>query len=267
MKRTRFFFLLIAFLIIAGTPAQSQNIRTEVARLQSDVLAMQKQIMEIEKIFTERMDGLRSLVAQLNDQAAESNIILNRVAWAMEEQESGRPSERALGDEVRRLSERIDEFSTRISAMAQQLNEMRTQYRPLSQAGALGPDAMYNQAFSDFVQGNFDLAIQGFTSYVEIYPNDGRVPSALLNLGDSYSNQNMLPQAIAAYTRIINDHGGSDRVSSALFKRARAELAMQRRDNAIADFRTIVDKHPASPEFDLATTELQKLGVSLPKRR
>ncbi|HSW40695.1 MAG TPA: tetratricopeptide repeat protein, partial [Acidobacteriota bacterium] len=65
----------------------------------------------------------------------------------------------------------------------------------------------------------------------------------------------------------INDHAGWDRVSSALFKRARAELAMQRRNNAIADLRTIVDKHPKSPEFSLATTELQKLGVSLPKRR
>ncbi|HSW38315.1 MAG TPA: hypothetical protein VLL97_02345, partial [Acidobacteriota bacterium] len=202
MKRTHFILLiLIAVIFVAGRPAQSQNVRTEVARLQSDVLTLQKQIMEIEKIFSERMDGLRSLVAQLNDQVAESNIILNRVALAMEEQESGRPSARALDNEVRRLSDKIDEFATRISAMSQQLNELRTQYRPLSQSGALGPDEMYNQAFSDFIQGNFDLAIQGFAAYLEIYPNDERVPSALLNLGDSYAGQNILPQAIASYTR------------------------------------------------------------------
>jgi TolA-binding protein len=263
MKRISFFFLLTAVLF-ASQPAAS-NTRTELARLQSDVLTLQNQLREIEKTFSERMDGLRSLVSQLNDQAAQSTIILNRIAYAIEDQEER--SDGVLLDEIRRLTEKVDDFSIRISAMAQQLNEMRIQYRPMSQTGGAGADTMYNQAFGDFVQGNFELAIQGFSAYLELYPEDEKVPAALLNLGDSYSNQNQQQQAVDSYSMIINNFYQSDRVPSAFFKRARAKLAMQQRDSAITDLRSIVDKFPKSPESDLAKTELQKLGASQTQRR
>ncbi|MBN2337327.1 MAG: tetratricopeptide repeat protein [Acidobacteria bacterium] len=265
MKRNLLLCLLAAS--IAACPLAEAGTKEELVRLQSDVLALQNQIREFDKGYTEKLDSLRSLVIQLNDQAARSGLVLDRISAAMENTEAGtREADRNLLEEVRRLSEKVDEVGTRISAMAQQLGELKVQSASLGPATSpgLSPEVLYNQAFGDFVQGNFDLAIEGFSAYVSTYPAGEKAPDALLNIGDSHIGQNRLPQAVAAFTRVINDYAESAKVPSALYKRARVELAMQEKENATADLRHIVEKFPQSPEAGLAQAELDRLTASKP---
>lgn len=264
-KRNILFCLLAASL--GACPLAEAGTKEELVRLQSDVLALQNQIREFDKGYAEKLEGLRSLVIQLNDQAARSGLILDRISAAMENSESGkRAADQNLLEEVRRLSGKVDEAATRISALAQQLGELKVQSAALAEPppSGLSPEVLYNQAYGDFVQGNFDLAIEGFTSYVSTYPGGDRAPDALLNIGDAHAARNRLPQAVGAFTRVINDHAGSEKVPSALYKRARVELAMQEKENAVADLRNIVEKFPQSPEAVLARAELDRLTASKP---
>jgi tol-pal system protein YbgF len=265
MKRKIYFCLLIAFWALS--PSAQAGTKEEIVRLQSDVLGLQNQFRELQKTFSESTEGLKSLVVQLNDQVAKSNILLGSVSKSLENQASGANSaDQTLLQEIRTLSGKLDDIATRISALAQQLNDLRVQSKSLTQAGApggsLSPETMYSQAFNDFVQGNLDLAIPEFTAYVSNYPGGDKAATALLNIGDAYLNQNKLPQAISSFTRVINDYPSSDSVASALYKRAKAELQMQEIDNAVADFRSIVEKYPATQEAEQAKAELQKLGLS-----
>ena len=269
MKRKSYFCLLAIFL--TAWPLAYAGTKEELVRLQSDVLTLQNQIREFDKTFNERIDGLKSLVIQLNDQVAKSGLTLDRVSAVLENQTSGnRSADQTLIQEVRRLSEKIDDAGTRISALAQQLNELKVQSKSLSESSNRGsnlsPEALYNQAFSDFVQGSFDMAIQGFSGYLTTYPAGDRAADALLYTGEAYSSQNKLPQAIASFTRIINEYPNSEKVPSALYKRAKVELALQEKDNAIADFKNIVERFPATPESDLAKAELDTLGASKPAK-
>jgi tol-pal system protein YbgF len=243
-------------------------------RLQNDVLALQNQIREFDKTFNERTEGLKSLVVQLNDQVAKSNLLLSKVEATLESQASGvRSNDQAMLQEIRNLSGKIDDAATRISALAQQISELKVQSKALnpgmlqsgSTPGGLSADTVYNQAFNDLVQGNFDLAIQGFTAYLNSFPTGEKAAAAQYNIGEAYYNQNKVPAAIAAFTRIINDYSSSDKVASALFKRGKAELANKEPDNAIADFKQVIEKFPAAPESDLARNELANLGVGLTK--
>jgi tol-pal system protein YbgF len=257
--------------MLLAAPARAGT-KEELMRLQSDVLAMQNQIREFEKTFSEKTEGLRSLVVQLNDQVAKSNLILNRVAAALENQASGaNSSQQAVLQEIRNLSGKIDDTATRISALAQQISELKVQSKSLTQGsgnpggGLSSSDSIYNQAFNDFVQGNFDLAIQGFTAYLGSFPTGDKAAAAQYYIGDSYLNQQKLPQAVSAFTRVVNDYPSSDKTASALYKRARAELALQETENAIADFKSVIERFPSAPESDLAKAELQKLGVGTSK--
>ena len=264
MKRITCFCLLVAFL--AMLPLAQAGTKEELLRLQSDVLQLQNQIREFEKAFNEKTEGLKSLVVQLNDQVAKSNIILGKVSATLDNQASGvQSTDQTLLQEVRNLSAKIDDAATRISALAQQLSELKVQSKSISQGGGLSPESMYNQAFNDFVQGNLDLAIQEFTAYINAYPGGDKAASALCNIGDAYSTQNKLPQAIAVFTRVINEYPSSEVVATALYKRAIAELAMQETDNAIADYRDVIERFPESAEADRAQAELRKLGVSAKK--
>jgi len=272
MRRTVCFCSLIAFLATASTAFGGT--KEEILRLQSDVLTMQNQIRMLEKNIREQTDGIKSLVAQLNDQVGKSNLLLGRVSAALENQTAGDKSgNQALLQEVRNLATKFDDSNMRLSALAQQIQDLKVQSKPIETRGfssgggeapgTASPDAVYDQAYKDFIQGNLDLAISGFTSFIQAYPAHDKADDAQYEIGEAYYNSNKLPQAVAAFTRVINDYPNGDKVASAYFKRGKAELAMHERDNGIVDFRTVIDKYAEAPEAPLAKTELDNLGVPL----
>src|SRR5262249_44736324 len=127
-------------------------------------------------------------------------------------------------------------------------------------------DTIFNEAYNDLVQGNTDLAIQGFTAFVTNYPKSERADDAQYYIGEAYYNDGKIPQAIAAFTRVLNDFPNDDRSASALYKRALAEKQINEKENAVNDFRMVIQRFPAANEAALAQGELEALGVSVPTK-
>ncbi len=256
---------LLGFVWIA-LPSSQAGTKEELVRLQNDVLALQNQIREFDKNYNEKMEGLKSLIVQLNDQVSKSDLTLGKIATAIENQSSGlRSADQSLLQEIRALSGKIDDASTRISVLAQQIAELKLQSKPLTQpdlaGGDLSPDAVYDRASGDLVRGNYDLAIQGFASYLNNAPGGDKAANAQYGIAEAYYYEAKMQQAIAAYTRILTDYPDSGLCASALYKRAKAELAIKESENAIADLKEILERYPSSSEAALAKTELQALGV------
>jgi tol-pal system protein YbgF len=274
MKRICFssiiFFLFISSTAFGGT-------KEEIMRLQNDVLALQNQLRMLDKTLREQTDGLRSLLAQLNDQAGKTNLLLTKVTATLESQASGdKTGNQAVLQEIRNLSGKLDDASTRISALAQQVADMKVQSKPISQRllpnggadganPAIAADQAYNEAFNDLIQGNLDMAIEGFTAFIRNYPTNEKADDAQYNIGEAYYNSKQWPQAVAAFTRVVNEFPNGDKLASAYFKRAKAELATQDKESAVADFKTVTERFDSSPEAGLAQIELEKLGVSRSK--
>ena len=273
--RTRNTLLFLAILVTAASGSAVAGVKEELVRLQSDVLALQNQIRVMEKSFNDQVQGLGSLIAQLNDQVGKSGLLLNRLATSMDERAAGgRSDNQAIIQEIRALAGKIDDTATRVSALAQQVSELKVQSKPITtrsyQSGApgtiaLSADNVFNEAFGDLVQGNFDLAIEGFGSFVRNFPTNEKADDAQYYIGEALYSSNKLQEAVTAFTRVLNEYPEADKVASAYFKRAKAELAMQETDNAVADFKTVVEKYPAAAEAPLAKAELDRLGVELTK--
>jgi TolA-binding protein len=166
-----------------------------------------------------------------------------------------------LRTEIRELSEKIDDISIGVSVMAQVLNDYKLQATMRADAGgaSLPPDTMFNQAMRDFILGDFDMAIEGFRAFVEMYPGGDQAARAWLHIGDSHASLQRLRDSVDAYTRVINDYPHTQVVPTALFKRANIEVALQEPSNAIADLRDIIERFPTSAEVELARVELQRL--------
>ena len=266
-------------LLLAASPVAFGGTKEELIRLQSDVLALQKQIMVFEKTFADQTQSLKSLVGQLNDQVGESNVILTRISEALQSQTNqGHSSNETLVSEIRKLGRQIDEAGTRISALAAQVSEINMQTEELQRrrfksigndpvAMALDADTIFHEAYGDLVQGNLDLAIAGFESYLQHFPKSEKADDAQYYIGSVYYTDNRMAEAVAAFTAVLNNYPKGDKAASATFKRAKAELQMGERDNAIADFRAVIKKHPDSSEASLATNELKSLGVKLTQGR
>ncbi len=268
MKHVASACLLIFVFWAAFTPAWAGT-KEELEQLQSDILSLRKQLLGFEKSFSERLEGLKTLVEQLNDQIAESNMLFGRVAAEIEKVASKPSADPEILQGLQSLAAKIDGNGTRISALAQQLSELKVQSKPISQRmlhgsgstedGMVG-DMVYDQAFSDFVQGDFDLAIQGFIAYLSNFPLGEKAALAQYNIGEAYYNQNRMPQAEAAFTRVMNDYPDGEKTASALFKRGMARLAMEETEESVADFEEILKRFPETAEAGLASAELQRLG-------
>ncbi len=273
MRRIDYAAIACALSLWAASPAMGGT-KEELVRLQNDVLALQNQMRLFEKNFSEQIQGLRSLVIQLNDQVGTSGQKLTQLVAALEGRSADdKADSQAILQELRGLRSRIDDSATRISALAEQISQLKLQSKALSErtyqtaagdetALALAADTIYNEAFMDLVQGNFDLAIEGFTAYIRNYPDTEKADDAQYGIGEAYYNSKRLPQAIAAFTRVINAYPSGDKAASAYFKRAKAELALGEKQNAIEDFRTVLEKFPNAPEAALAKSELENAGVS-----
>jgi tol-pal system protein YbgF len=270
MKRIPYLFI-ICVLGVAST-AQA-GVKEELVRLQADVLALKNQISMLEKTFTERTYGIRSLVVQLNDQVGSSSLSLGKISTAIETQTTGDSSlQQTLLQEIRSLSVKMDDTNTRLSALAQQVADMKVQAKPISQrlfqtAGgnpdsmALSADQIYGEAYNDLVQGNLDLAIEGFNAFLRNFPTNERADDAQYSIGEAHYNARRYADAIAAFTKVLTDYSSGGKVASALFKRGKAELLVQQNDSAIADFKTVITKYPTAPEASLARAELARLNV------
>ncbi len=276
MSVRRFSMLVALFLCVASVA--SAGTKEELVRLQNDVLTLQNQMRLFEKTFVEQMQGLRSLVVQLNDQVGNSSQVLGKVAASLETRSEGsRSDSQAILEELRNLKLKVDDTATGVAALARQISELKIQSNALAErtyktaAGdqatmALSADNIFNEAFNDLVQGNFDMAIEGFSAYIKNFPSSEKADDAQYNIGEAYYNSRRLPQAIAAFTRVINEYPSGDKAASATFKRGKAELGVGERENAIEDFKAVVEKFPAAAEAGLAKAELDSLGVDMTRK-
>lgn len=271
MKRRVVFCQL--FLLLALAPSSPAGTKEELVRLQNDVLALKNQILLLEQTFNEQNQGLKSLVVQLNDQVGKSFLLIQKLSAELQAQTSGdKNSSAAVLEEVRALTRKMDDNATQISALAQQIADLKVQSKPITQriyqsaagnpdALAVSADGIYNEAYTDLVQGNFDLALEGFRTFLSSFPSNEKADDAQYNIGEVCFSMRNYPEAVAAFTAVINNYPSGDKIASAYFKRAKVELLMGERENAISDFRTVVQKYASAPEAGLAANELKQLGV------
>jgi tol-pal system protein YbgF len=264
--------LLLLGVVLGASTAQG-GVKEELVRLQTDVLALTNQIRLLEKTVSEQTEGLKGLVGQLNDQMGKSNALLGKISTLLETQAaSDRSSNQSLLQEVRNLNQKLDDTGTRISQLANQVNEMKVQSKPIDERRfqttggdrgslSMSADTIFNEAFNDLVQGNTDLAIQGFSSFVANFPTSEKADDAQYYIGEAYYNSKKMPEAVAAFTKILNDYPSGDKVASSLYKRGLAEVALKEKDNAVEDFKAVIQRHSNSPEAGLARSQLESLGI------
>ncbi|MBM3284642.1 MAG: tetratricopeptide repeat protein, partial [Candidatus Aminicenantes bacterium] len=61
--------------------------------------------------------------------------------------------------------------------------------KPAGPPLALSPQDLYNTAYADYLQGNFDLAIDGFKIYRDNFPESPLADNALYWIGECYFSQ------------------------------------------------------------------------------
>ena len=105
----------------------------------------------------------------------------------------------------------------------------------------------------------YDLAVDGFSLYIQQYPDGENIQQAYIYLGDAYSALEQAKPAAIAYATVLQKFPNSKLTSTARLKYARSIIPLGKTEEAKRYLNSIVQDFGTSPEARLAKEELAKL--------
>jgi tol-pal system protein YbgF len=134
---------------------------------------------------------------------------------------------------------------------------------PATPAAAVpDPETLYNSAYSDYTNGNYDLAIQGFQQYLQNYGQTDLASNAQFYIGDAYYLEKKYTAAIKAYDQCITEYPGGNKMQAARLKKGYALLAEGHKSAGVEELRTLVQRYPDSKEAELARERLRRVTTT-----
>ena len=117
---------------------------------------------------------------------------------------------------------------------------------------------LFQNGMEQLRQSRPAAARNAFEELLKDYPNDSRVPAALLQLGVSYTMDGNDVAADSAYASVVERYPKSDAAPTALYKRALALEKAQPRE-ARALYQRVVSEYPGSDEAPLAADRIKSI--------
>jgi len=242
--------------------------KEEIIRLQKDVLQLQNQIRLLQKSNDDNGGVILSLLEQLNDQIARTNLQMESLSEALQEQKvvQGTVVEE-LRKDLQTLSVKWDDTNSRIASLQGSLQENQVKIQSLRQTpgtetGAMEADQVYSTVYNDFLMGNYDMAIAGFQDFLSNYPDSEYSDNAAYYLGVCYQEAKRYEQAISAFDQVIGLYPNGDKTPQAYYKKAAALEETRKSQESVETLRKLVAIFPDSQEAILAGQDLEKLGLN-----
>jgi tol-pal system protein YbgF len=256
-------------------------------QLMAEIRMLQEQLQQTQQMVGGLTDALKVVTTKIDDQTganrkafADQKLLIDNVA-----------------EGVRVLREKADDTNVRLSTVSQELEAVRQAVSTMPAPGAaaatpgqepgaapagepgvapagspttapptppgsapfISPQRMYDNAYSDYMGGQFDLAIQGFNAYIASFPKSDKADDAQLNIGNAYYAAGKYREAADAFQKVVANYPQSDTLPVAYYKMGLTYTELKQLDPARKAFETVLQKYPSAPESFLAKQRLDGL--------
>jgi len=128
---------------------------------------------------------------------------------------------------------------------------------------AATPAELYKNALNDYTEGKYDLAIEGFRSYITLYPKTSLLPNAYYWLGESFYKRKNHDLAIKQFELFLKEYPKNPKVASAMLKQGYAYLEMGDASRGRTVLTRLVKRFPKSQEARSAKDRLSQVKKGL----
>jgi tol-pal system protein YbgF len=269
--------------VLLTTPHAVSAASKEQQLLMAELRIMQQNQQQLAQSLIALADTLKAVSGRLDDQAGTNRKALADQRLLIE----------GMTDTVRTLREKSDDTNVRLSSITQELESIRQTISSLPQPSALAapsagdpaadpagaapgtvpttsapsgpppnvsPQRTYDTAFSDYTAGQYDLAIEGFRTFLKYFPRHISADDAQLNIGNSLYNAGKPREAVTEYQRVISDYPKSDSVPAAYYKLGLTYNQLKEPELARKAFEAVIHDFAGAPEATLAKQALDRLG-------
>lgn len=280
-RRLFSFFILGALLgLLISGPAAGQSKKT-YELMYEDIQALKLQVQELSALVKKNQADLQELKDQVK-------ILGDLIRRAQAEQSSLKDDFRNIPVQFQLLNSKLEEvqFQTAIlNDILQAIQNLTPPAKPDEKTGKAGktqpgksepqpqpaeskkPAAvnipaqeMYNNAYGDYLKGNYSLAIDSFKLFLQQYPNTPLSDNALYWIGECHYSQEHYQEAIDAFNELLVSYPAGDKVPAAYLKKGMSLVQLGRKDEALATFKLLVAKYPTQEESRLAQQKINELG-------
>ena len=203
--------------------------QTEQASFKED----QKKIPAQYLVLLEKIESVNSQLTKFSEELLE----IKRVSFFQPEQEDERKNEQKT---------------------SQKEAEEETTQTPIFPP-SLSPQEVYNTAYSDYLKGNFQLAIEGFTLYIDQFPESPLADNALYWIGECHFSQKEFEKAIDQFNTLILIYPRGDKIPAAYLKKGISLIELGKKEEALVVFKLLISKYPLEEETKIAQQKIKEL--------
>ncbi len=276
--------LLAAFCV--GWPAAAQAQNREHLQMNADLRMLQEQVSRLQLTANSLGEAIRTISKRLDDQAAASQKTFADLQALIN----------SLATTVNTVREKVDDNTVRVQELKQELPALRSGLGmvaeqlntlvsllqppinpsasgapsgapPPASGGPLGgvkvpdsPNALFEAARVDYMSNHLDNAVDGFTEFLQKFPDAPNAADAQFLVGMSYYYQRKFKEAMAAYAKVIANYANAGEVvQDAYYQQGLCLIELNQRTEARRVFQEIVQKFPGSTKALLAQQKLANL--------
>ena len=274
--------LLVTWAVTVPSLAYGQN--RERQQIMADIRMLHEQTMRLQRSISDLDESLQALSRQLDGQAdatvrafADQRLLVDNVA----------------GD-VRILREKLDDTNVRISSMSQEVEALRVAIPPLGMRMTMpaaepvidpetglvaegpreplvpapavrlnpgvSPQRMYDTAWADYTNGQWELAVEGFEAYLNTFPRSELADDAQFYIGQTRYADGQFQESVAAFEDVLLNYPDGDVVPEAAYKRGLALDRLGETERAQQAFELVVENYPDNAMATLAQQALDRLN-------
>ncbi len=165
-----------------------------------------------------------------------------------------------LGDTQNRMSllgQRLDDLESNLS---QSMNKLSQQLSGSALSVPPPPSEVYRIAYSDFSKGKYELAVTGFRTYLEKYPQGELADQAQYYIGECYYSQSDWNKALEEFDAVEKNFPRSNLIPAARLKYALSLEQKGETQESRKVLQALVNDFPNSPESFTAQEKLRDSG-------
>jgi len=253
--RREFFLVALVVVALSGCVA-TQN---DVLDLENQTASLRVQLQDLQQTISSMQANqadLSTQMGQLHDTLSAFTDAINSYQTDM-----GRLSSK-IDDLSAAISSRVESIGTQLTkAQSESLAQAKADLAKQAQAVLNSPTELFNQADIRLSMQDYGLAAEGFSQYVQKFPQGGLLDVATYKLGQAYYGEGNWKDAGRQFALVLEKYPKSTMVASSRLMYALSLLRIGgKTDEAKKYLESIPNDFPGTPEARRAELELRELS-------
>lgn len=118
------------------------------------------------------------------------------------------------------------------------------------------PEVVYQTAYNDYINRNYDLAVIEFQNFLTAFPDSALADNAQYWIGECYYSQQRYEESLAEFNKVIQQYPEGDKFIPAMLKKGLSQIETGNIRNGKQILEKLVEDYPYSNEARIAQDRL-----------